>query len=117
MTSSTPHPTWAQPDKIPPLSQEDLETRLVWLKDLRVSDFQAWRHHPVSRVVLRFLEDYRDERLREAIDAWMAGGLTALQEGEGRGRALLANELAVLSFEDVLRFYGVVPVVAEEEEN
>lgn len=66
-------------------------------------------------MVLRFLEDYRDERLREAIDAFMAGGLTPLQEGEGRGRALLANELTVLTFEDVLRFYGVVPIAPQEE--
>jgi hypothetical protein len=56
---------------------------------------------------LQFLLDYRDERLREAIGAFMGGGLTALSESEGRGRALLANEIAVLAFDDLLRFYGV----------
>lgn len=67
-------------------------------------------------MVLDFLADYRDQRFREAIGAWMAGQLSATQENEGRGRALMANELIALAFEDLLRFYGVVPKPPPEEE-
>ena len=104
-----PFPSWAAPDKIPPLPQESLEARLVTLRDLRAADLAAWRHHPVSRLVLRFLEDYRDHLLREAIGAWFAGNLTAMQEAEGRGRALMTDELVALSFADIQKFYGVMP--------
>lgn len=66
-------------------------------------------------MVLLFLADYRDERLREAIGAWLGGGLTPLAADEGRGRALLADELVALSFNDLLRFYGLPAEPPKEE--
>jgi hypothetical protein len=82
---------------------------------LRALEFQGWRHHPVSRLVLQFLEDYRDARLLEALDAFWSGTLGPLQEQELRGRARLADEIVALAWEDILRFYGAEPVVEPEE--
>ncbi len=80
---------------------------------MRPQEFQGWRHHPVSKVVLAFLEDYRDERLLEALQAFWDGQLGTLQEQELRGRARMADEIVALQWADVLRFYGVEP---EQEE-
>lgn len=116
MTSSTSHPKWADPGKIQQLPQDLLEARLAMLREIKPQDLASWRHHPVSRLLLQFLADYRDERLREAIGAWFDGALVPLQEAEGRGRALLADEIIALRHEDLLRFYGVQPPAASPEE-
>lgn len=66
--------------------------------------------------MLQFLEDYRDERLLEALDAFWAGALGPIQEQELRGRARMADEVVALAWEDILRFYGAdQPAVKEEE--
>lgn len=64
-------------------------------------------------VVLRFLEDYRDARLLEALEQFWHGALTPLQEEELRGRARLADELVALSWQDIQRFYGVEPAAED----
>ena len=113
MTSSTSLPKWADPARIPPNPPEYLAARLATLREIKPQDLAAWRHHPVSRLVLQFLADYRDELLRDAITSWFGGGLTATQEGEGRGRAMLAAELVEINYDQLLRFYGVQPAVEE----
>lgn len=70
----------------------------------------------MSRAVLLFLQDYRDQRLRDAIGAFLGGSLTAQQEAEARGRCLLADELVALEFEHILAFYGFVPKPPAETE-
>lgn len=57
-------------------------------------------------MVLRFLEDYRDARLLEALEYFWNGTLVSVQEHELRGRARMADELVALSWDDILRFYG-----------
>ncbi|WP_231854157.1 co-chaperone GroES [Gluconacetobacter diazotrophicus] len=47
--------------------------RLEVLGDLGEDSFRAWRHHPVSRAVLRFLEDYRDSVEQRMLGQWRAG--------------------------------------------
>lgn len=66
-------------------------------------------------MVLQFLADYRDDRFREAISNWFANALTTSVEAEGRGRAMLANELCDLSFEQILAFYGMTLAPEEEQ--
>lgn len=64
-------------------------------------------------MLLRFLADYRDERLREAIGAWLGGALNADFEWL-RGRAMLADELTVLQWEQLCFFYGYRPETEQE---
>lgn len=65
-------------------------------------------------MLLQFLADYRDQRLREAIAAWLSGGLSVSMDTEGRGRALMADELVALEWGDILRFYGAAEAAPEE---
>lgn len=64
--------------------------------------------------VLQWVEDYRDALLREALRAFLAGEMDQLILNEHRGRALMCSELAVLRWEDVLRWYGLEGVVPVE---
>lgn len=73
------------------------------------SDFNVWKHHPVSRVYLRYLADYRAMLLRELIGQWEAGVLILDTEKEIRGRVMTLADLVELRFESIQKFY--------EEEN
>lgn len=69
------------------------------------SDYQLWRHHPVSKVFLQYIQDYRDTLKREAVDRWESGALKLVDEQEMRGRVLVCSEMADLSFESIRSFY------------
>lgn len=72
---------------------------------IRLEDFQQWRHHPVSKVVLQFLRDYRESMHRELLERWTAGSLVLADESEMRGRSATLQEFAELQFESMLNFY------------
>lgn len=79
---------------------------------LTESDFQVWKHHPVSKVYLKYLADYRTMLLRDLLERWEAGALTLETEKEIRGRTLTLAELVDLQFASIKKFYQT-----EEEEN
>jgi hypothetical protein len=67
-------------------------------------------------VVLRFLEDYRDQRLRDAVGALFDGAETVSSlDPEWRGRARLADEMTVLERDHLMLFYGFEDPPKEEE--
>lgn len=83
--------------------------------DLQAVEFQAWRHHPVSKVVLQYIEDYNDAVYRTAFDAFVGGSLTGLMESEMRGRFLAWRDVSELRFESLLEFYGVSVEAPKEQ--
>ena len=114
MTSSTQAPTPSPQKTLPPSPlPEVVEARRASVADLRAGEFQAWRHHPVSKVVLAYLADYRDSLARDAFSAFLAGGMTAMQESEARGRYLFADDVVRLEWGSVLRFYGMEAAIGE----
>ncbi len=76
------------------------------------SDYQEWKHHPVSKVVLKYLADYRAMLLKEHLAEWEAGKLDEVRDLEMRGRVLTLAELAELPFSAIANFY-----VTEEDGN
>lgn len=92
------------------------------LDGLTDADFNVWKHHPVSKVYLRYLTDYRTMLLRNVLERWEAGALTLETEKEIRGRTLTLAELVELNFASIEKFYQtdeednateVAPVIAE----
>jgi hypothetical protein len=81
--------------------------------EFQASEFQLWRHHPITQVVLAFLSDRRDDLYAQAFAAFLVGGLASLGEAELRGRYLGCEELIELRWQQVCDFYGVV--MREEE--
>lgn len=78
------------------------------IKGVVEADYQGWRHHPVSKVVLQYLKDYH---LAMKEEAWhyllgaRSGKLDPEHLGEISGRAKAAWELADLPFEALVAFY------------
>lgn len=79
------------------------------LMQFQASDFQAWRHHPVTRLVFKLLRDLQGDIYREAFQAFLAGGLETLQGAEYRGRYRLADELLDLEWAGLCQWYGYQP--------
>jgi hypothetical protein len=75
-------------------------------------DFQVWKHHPVSKLYLQYLADYRTMLLRDLLARWEAGALTLETEKEIRGRTITLAELVELKFASIETFYQT-----SEEEN
>jgi hypothetical protein len=82
----------------------------VTLDGITKDDFHAWKHHPVSKLYLRYLGDYRAMLLRELLARWEAGALTLDTEKEIRGRTMTLADLVDLQFASIEKFYS-------EEEN
>ena len=77
---------------------------------LTEADFQVWKHHPVTKVYLLYLGDYRAMLLRDLLERWEGGVLTLDTEKEIRGRTMTLAELGELQFASIQKFYA-------EEEN
>lgn len=80
------------------------------LDGLTEGDFQVWKHHPVSKIYLQYLGDYRAMLLKELLGRWEAGALTLETEKEIRGRVMTLADLVELQFASIQKFY-------QEEDN
>jgi len=69
------------------------------------SDYQEWKHHPVSKVFRKYLEDYRAEIRKEILSQWEAGSLVAEVDKEARGRVLQLTDILDLEFSAIQQFY------------
>ena len=87
-----------------PLTPE-LDKGRQMLADLSEAEYQGWRHHPVSRLLLNYLDDYANGLERQLVANWYAGQMTDEMAKEARGRALVARELGNLSLADLQGFY------------
>jgi len=71
------------------------------------ADYQGWRHHPVTKMFMKYVSDYRGDLVKQTVEAWEKRALNLTDEMELRGRALTLREITELPFEAILRFYDV----------
>ena len=76
------------------------------------SDFASWKHHPVSKVFLKFLADKRSFLERTALGEWIAGNLSLQMDQTIRGQIIELFEIENASFEQMKAFYE-----EQQEEN
>lgn len=76
------------------------------LQDITESEYQSWRHHPVTKLFLQYLGDYRESLIKEAVARWENGNLVLADEHEMRGRANTLREAVALQWHDIENFYG-----------
>lgn len=72
---------------------------------LGVEEYQAWRHHPVTKMFLAYLSDFRTSLIEEMLRRWAAEKLQLSHEHEIRGRVEILDEMATLKFETIVEFY------------
>jgi len=79
----------------------------VIVNGIAKSDYQSWRHHPVSRVILRYLKDKREFIERAALDQWIGGSIELAESKAMRGQIIELFELENMQFEALEAFYAV----------
>ena len=86
------------------------------LNGIQESDFQRWKHHPVSKVLFRYLMDFattlRDRQMAEIEHS--DDPMEPKKQGEYAGRIRTLRELATIEFSHLVEFY---PVEGEEGDN
>mgnify|MGYP001563708204 CR=1 FL=1 len=79
------------------------------------SEFNSWKHHPVTRAYLKFLADKREDTRMAALDGWEGGKLNNALSDEMRG---VANTLKLASepdFGEIVQFYDEINQMKKEE--
>src|SRR4051812_11996612 len=78
------------------------------VKELTFHQFQAWRHHPITRTLLQdFLPAWRRARGQQALNAWIDGTMTLTAEQVVRGQIMGCLFLENLTLDEIQQFYGV----------
>ncbi len=75
------------------------------IKGVQEESYLDWRRHPVTKMYLQYLLDYREALRRDHVARWEAGGMNMEVEIEAKGRANTLAELSDLSFEVIADFY------------
>lgn len=68
-------------------------------------EYREWKHHPMTALYRRYLQDFRQALIREALGRWEAGTLHLSHEQEMRGRMLALSEASSVEYEDIAKFY------------
>ena len=102
------------------MSDADLEFLLPGQRrgeGIRERDFQAWKHHPVSKVILRFFEDSAQHVRKSQIDL-LNGAKSSPDQfllGIYNGRFNAFAEMANLAFGDLANAYPIEDEAKEED--
>ena len=85
------------------------------LNDITLGDFQSWKHHPVTKVFIRFLLDYERQVAEKQIALMRSVDKTpdAFALGMFNGQINSVSMMAQLEFVDLVEFY---PDPEEEEQ-
>ena len=72
------------------------------------ADFQTWKHHPVTKVYLRYLLDYEQELMIKLVGILRASEAAPepFQLGMFNGRSAATREMATLEFAHIASFYA-----------
>jgi hypothetical protein len=68
-------------------------------------DYQLWRHHPVTKLVLQYMADFQTALEKRAVGKWLGGSLNLAEDQEIRARINTLIELGELPFEAIESFY------------
>jgi hypothetical protein len=93
-------------------------SRTIVIGDLTEADFQAWKHHPVSKLVRRFLRD-RERQVAEYQIATLRGCEASpdpYKLGQFNGHINALQELSELEFDHIFKFYPPDDEEAEGQE-
>lgn len=84
--------------------------------DITEADFNSWKHHPVTKVYLRYLSDYEQELMVKLVNILRASEVAPepFHLGMFNGRSAVAREMATLEYAHIASFYA--PPEQEKED-
>ena len=79
------------------------------------SEFNSWKHHPVTRAYLKFLMDQRADVRDAAVLSWESGKISLAIADEMRGVANTLKRNAEPDFEEIVKFYAEIEQTKKQE--
>ena len=92
-----------------------MTTEPVNINGITESDFNGWKHNPVTKMFHQFLLHYAGSLEEGHLMRWRSGETEQGKEDECVGRVLTLNEMAELEFASIVDFYN--PETEQQEEN
>lgn len=74
--------------------------------ELTDSQYQLWRHQPITAAFLQYLQDQAGAFRRDLLYRWENGHLTDNDSSEIRGIVRILDELTNLPLRVIYEFYG-----------
>ena len=86
------------------------------VRGITIDDFNRWRRDPVTQMVLAYCLDFRDEKIAQGKDAFMAISLTREDMIGLSTAASLYEQMAHIEFGDIVDFYAQAQSAADVRE-
>lgn len=76
--------------------------------DITEADFQSWKHHPVTKVYLRYVLDHEQAMMMQLLEILRHSEVAPddFMLGTYKGRSIAEKEMATLEFEHIASFYA-----------
>ena len=79
------------------------------------TEFNTWKHHPVTRAYFKYLMDQRADIKAAAVEAWEGGKLSLAIADEMRGVANTYKRNAEPDFAEIVKFYAEIDQMKKQE--
>ena len=74
--------------------------------EITKEEYQSWRHHPVTKVFLQYVRDFREQATQGALNDWLSGGRSFAEVSDVvRGQIHLLRDIEELEFASIEEFY------------
>lgn len=77
---------------------------------ITISEFAAWKHHPVTVEFMQYLKDVRLSLQDDLVEGHFTRGSTdetAQLTADAIGRCKLLRDLSAIEYTDILKFYDI----------
>ena len=93
-------------------------TREYVLNGITEADFQSWKHHPVTKVFMRYLRDYERQLAERQIAVLRTTDTMpdAFKMGHFNGWIAVVSEVVELSYQNIADFYPAEPEDQQQTE-
>lgn len=79
------------------------------------TEFNSWKHHPVTKVYFQYLIDQRADIKDAAVASWESGKISLAIADEMRGAANTLKRAAEPDFAEVVKFYDEINQMKKQE--
>lgn len=97
------------------MAEDEKSARKKIPGDIGETEFNAWKHHPVTKAYFKYLLDQRADIRDAAVDAWEGGKLNLAIADEMRGAANTHKRNAEPKFDEIIEFYAEIDQIKKQE--
>ena len=94
---------------------EEQKTASTIPSGIGATEFNTWKHHPVTKAYFQYLLDQRADIKGAAVEAWEGGKLSLAVADEMRGASNTLKRAAEPDFAELVKFYDEINQMKKQE--